>query len=104
MTNGPTGDFDWLDETASHTLGELYVPLLEESKSKEGAYELVPAMIAIAGAALYWVWVFSEGKGLQEAFTSVHDKAQAFIDAELDEHILEAANTEKCRRPPRTLH
>jgi hypothetical protein len=91
---------DWLEETATHTLGELYFPLLDETK-KEQPYDSVSALIALASTAMYWIWVFTEGKGLQQASISVHSKLLTFIDEDPDKALFEARINEGQRWPGR---
>jgi hypothetical protein len=91
---------DWLKEAASHTLGELYFPLLDETK-KEHPYDQVSALIALASITMYWIWVFTEGEGLQQAFISLHSKVQNLIDEDPDKPIFETRINESQRWPRR---
>ena len=100
MSIDVTSESDRLDETASYTLGELYLPLLDENK-KTHPYNPVLALIALASTTMYWIWVFTEGKGLQQAFVSVHGKVQDFIDEDPDKAIFDASINESQRWPGR---
>ena len=95
-----TNKCDWLVEAATHTLGELYFPLLDETK-KQHPYDAVSALIALASTTMYWIWVFTEGEGLQQAFISLHSKVQNLIDDDSDKPIFEASIDENQRWPGR---
>ena len=93
MTTVARNEWDWLEQSANYTLGELYLPLLDENK-KTHPYNPVLALIALASTTMYWIWVFTEGKGLQQAFVSVHGKVQDFIDEDPDKAIFDASINE----------
>ena len=63
MTIVARNEWDWLEQSATYTLGELYLPLLDETKN-EHPYDLVPVMIALATMTMYWLWGFNDCKGL----------------------------------------
>jgi hypothetical protein len=50
---------------------------------------------------MYWIWVFTEGEGLQQAFISLHGKVQSLIDEDSDKPIFEARINESQRWPGR---
>jgi hypothetical protein len=58
-------------------------------------------VIALASITMYWIWVFTEGKGLQQAFISLHSKVQNLIDDDSDKPLFEASIDESQRWPGR---
>jgi hypothetical protein len=100
MTPATENKCDWLNEAATHTLAELYLHLLDETK-KEHPYDSVSALVALASTAMYWTWVFTEGRGLDQAFVSLHSKLLTFIAEDPDKGLFEAHINENERWPGR---
>jgi hypothetical protein len=99
MSTVATDKGNWLHEVASDFL-EFYFPYLDKGK-KAHPYDDVSALINLAAIMMYWIWVFTEGEGLQQAFTSVDSKLQTLIDKDPDKPIFEARINENQRWPGR---
>jgi hypothetical protein len=99
MSTVATNKSDWLNEVGSGFL-EFYFPYLDMGKN-EHPYDDVSALINLAALVMYWIWVFTEGKGLQQAFISIHSKLEGLIDEDPDKAIFEANINEGQRWPGR---
>jgi hypothetical protein len=101
MSTFATSKSDSLNEAGSGFL-EFYFPYLESGKDKH-PYNDVSALINLAALVMYWIWVFTEGKGLQAAFIAVQTRLEGLIDEDPDKAIFEASINENDRWPGR-LH
>jgi hypothetical protein len=75
-----TSGSDWLEMMATHTLGELYIALLEETKNEHPYIEFRPWLHS--QLRLYWIWMSLECRGLEQALMSVQSKLQVFIETD----------------------
>jgi hypothetical protein len=50
---------------------------------------------------MYWIWVFTEGEGLQQASISIYSKLLTSIDEDPDKALFEAMINEGQRWPGR---